>query len=30
MKMKTLLREVEPNRLSVTEQVNFMTATRQF
>src|SRR5438046_8345467 len=30
MEMKTLLRQVEPNGLSITEEVNFMTAPRQF
>jgi hypothetical protein len=30
MKMKTFLRQVEANGQSITEQVNFMTAARQF
>src|SRR5438034_11629789 len=30
MEMKTLLRQVQSNRLSITEEVNFMAAARQF
>jgi len=30
MEMKMLLRQLQSNRLSVTEEVNFMTAARQF
>src|SRR5437870_10331437 len=30
MEMKALLRQVEPNGLSVTKKVNFMTAPSQF
>jgi hypothetical protein len=30
MEMKMLLRQLQPNRLSVAEEVNFMTAARQF
>src|SRR5205809_7846916 len=30
MKMKTLLRQVESNGMSLTEEVTFMTAARQF
>src|SRR6266516_6392972 len=30
MEMKTLLRQVQPDRLRITEEVNFMTAPSQF
>jgi hypothetical protein len=30
MEMKALLRQVQPNGLSITEEVNFMTAPSQF
>src|SRR5207245_1799058 len=30
MEMKTLLRQIQANGLSITEEVNFMTAARQF
>src|SRR6266481_7871506 len=30
MEMKPLLRQVQPNGLSITEEINFMTAPRQF
>src|SRR5438128_11547716 len=30
MEMKALLRQVQPNRLSITEEVDFMAAARQF
>src|SRR5215510_8255967 len=30
MEMKTLLRQIQPYGLSITEQENFMTAARQF
>jgi hypothetical protein len=29
MEMKVVLRQVQPNGLGVTEEVNFMTAARQ-
>ena len=29
MEMKVVLRQIEPNGLSVTEEVNFVTAARQ-
>jgi hypothetical protein len=29
MEMKVVLRQVQPNGLSITEEVNFMTAARQ-
>jgi hypothetical protein len=29
MEMKIVLRQVQPNGLSITEEVNFMTAARQ-
>jgi hypothetical protein len=30
MEMQIVLRKVQPDRLSVTEKVNFMTAPREF
>jgi hypothetical protein len=30
MEMKTLLRQIQPNGLSIAEEVNFMAAPRQF
>jgi hypothetical protein len=30
MEMEALLRQIQPDRLSITEQVNFMTSAGQF